>query len=41
MSLPGQSINLPTVTEKDEDDLENFALRYNIDLIAASFVRRA
>lgn len=41
MSLPGQSVNLPTITEKDEDDLENFALRYNIDLIAASFVRRA
>lgn len=40
MSLPGTSINLPTVTEKDEEDIENFALRYNVDFIAASFVRR-
>jgi len=32
-------VNLPTITEKDEDDLENFALRYNVDFIAASFVR--
>jgi pyruvate kinase len=41
MCLPGISIDLPTLTEKDEDDLENFALKYNLDFIAASFVRRA
>jgi pyruvate kinase len=41
MCLPGCVIDLPTITEKDEDDLENFALRYNVDFIAASFVRRA
>ena len=41
MNLPGIIVDLPTVTEKDEDDLENFALRYNVDFIAASFVRKA
>ena len=41
MNLPGIIVELPTVTEKDEDDLENFALRYNVDFIAASFVRKA
>ena len=41
MCLPGCIVDLPTVTEKDEDDLENFALKYNVDFIAASFVRKA
>lgn len=41
MNLPGIIVDLPTVTEQDEDDLENFALRYNVDFIAASFVRKA
>ena len=41
MCLPGCIVELPTVTEKDEDDLENFALRYNVDFVAASFVRKA
>lgn len=41
MCLPGCVVDLPTITEKDEDDLENFALLYNVDFIAASFVRRA
>ncbi|CAG9314042.1 unnamed protein product [Blepharisma stoltei] len=40
MCLPGCIVNLPTITEKDEDDLENFALKYNVDFIAASFVRK-
>lgn len=41
MCLPGCYVDLPTVTEKDEDDLENFALKYNVDFIAASFIRKA
>jgi pyruvate kinase len=41
MCLPGCIVDLPTVTEKDGDDLENFALKYNVDFIAASFVRKA
>ena len=41
MCLPGCYVDLPTVTDKDEDDLENFALKYNVDFIAASFVRKA
>jgi pyruvate kinase len=41
MNLPGQIVNLPTLTEKDEDDIINFGLREGIDMIAASFVRKA
>ena len=41
MCLPGCYVDLPTVTDTDEDDLENFALKYNVDFIAASFVRKA
>jgi pyruvate kinase len=41
MCLPGCVIDLPTTTDKDRDDLENFALVQNVDFIAASFVRRA
>jgi pyruvate kinase len=41
MNLPGAVVNLPTLTEKDEDDIIDFGLKYGIDLIAASFVRKA
>lgn len=41
MNLPGCAIKLPTVTEKDEDDLVNFGLKYGIDMIALSFTRSA
>jgi pyruvate kinase len=41
MNLPGAIIDLPTLTEKDEDDLIKFGLKEGIDLIAASFVRKA
>jgi pyruvate kinase len=40
MNLPGAIIDLPTLTEKDEDDLVKFGLKEGIDLIAASFVRK-
>ena len=38
MNLPGIKVDLPTITEKDEDDLCEFGLKYNVDFIAASFV---
>ena len=41
MNLPGISIDLPTVTEKDEDDIVNFGLKKGVDFIALSFCRRA
>lgn len=41
MNLPGAIVDLPTLTDKDIDDLRNFGLFYNVDCIAASFVRKA
>jgi pyruvate kinase len=41
MNLPGAIVTLPTLTEKDEDDLVEFGLEQNVDFIAASFVRKA
>uniref|UniRef100_A0A7S2R7I1 Pyruvate kinase n=1 Tax=Mucochytrium quahogii TaxID=96639 RepID=A0A7S2R7I1_9STRA len=41
MNLPGIIVDLPTVTEKDKDDLVNFAVVHHVDYIAASFVRKA
>ncbi|KAF0691782.1 Aste57867_17053 [Aphanomyces stellatus] len=39
MNLPGAKVSLPTMTERDEDDLVNFGLVQGVDFIAASFVR--
>lgn len=41
MNLSGCKVNLPTVTEKDIDDIVNFGLKEGVDMIAASFVRTA
>jgi pyruvate kinase len=41
MNLPGCPVDLPTVTEKDIDDLKNWAVKHQVDYIAASFVRCA
>jgi len=41
MNLSGCKVNLPTITEKDEDDIVNFGLKEGVDMIAASFVRTA
>jgi pyruvate kinase len=38
LNLPGRSISIPTLTEKDHADLA-FAARAGIDLVAISFVR--
>lgn len=40
LNLPGRSVSIPTLTEKDEEDLA-FAAKAGIDLIAISFVRSA
>lgn len=41
MNLPQVIVNLPTLTEKDEEDIIKFGLKEGIDMIAASFVRKA
>jgi pyruvate kinase len=41
MNLPGAIVELKTLTEKDEDDLIDFGLKKGIDIVAASFVRKA
>ncbi len=41
MNLPGVIVDLPTITEKDRHDILGFGLRYGVDMIAASFVRKA
>lgn len=40
INLPGSSIRLPSMTEKDESDIA-FGVENGFDFIAASFVRRA
>jgi pyruvate kinase len=41
MNLPGVVVDLPTFTDKDVDDIVNFACKYKVDFIAASFIRKA
>lgn len=41
MNLPGVVVDLPTFTEKDCDDIVNFACKKKVDFIAASFIRKA
>src|SRR5499427_3393560 len=40
INLPGTTVHVPSLTEKDEDDLE-FGLKQGVDMIAASFIRTA
>lgn len=40
MNLPGAIVDLPTLTDKDIDDITNFGIPEGVDFIAASFVRR-
>lgn len=40
VNVPGVSVNLPGITEKDAQDIV-FGIEQNVDFIAASFVRRA
>ena len=41
MNLPGVVVNLPTLTEKDIQDIVEWGIPNKIDFIAASFVRKA
>ena len=41
MNLPGVVVDLPTFTEKDINDIVNFGIKHKVDIIAASFVRKA
>ena len=38
INLPGIPVKVPSLTEKDEEDLE-FAIKQGVDTIAVSFVR--
>jgi len=40
MNLPGAIVDLPTLTDKDKDDLKNWGVKHGVDFIAASFVRK-
>lgn len=40
MNLPGVVVDLPTLTDKDIDDIVNFGIKNDVDFIAASFVRK-
>jgi Pyruvate kinase, barrel domain len=40
MNLPGVVVDLPTLTDKDIQDLQGFAVTNQVDFIAASFVRK-
>ena len=41
MNLPGVVVDLPTFTSKDVSDIVDFGIKYKVDYIAASFVRKA
>jgi len=38
-NLPGVKVDIPVLTEKDIDDLQNFAAKHRMDFVAASFVQ--
>src|SRR5712671_1270319 len=40
INLPGTVVSVPSLTEKDEKDLE-FGLKHGVDIVAASFIRTA
>jgi len=41
MNLPGVVVDLPTLTEKDIGDIQNWGCKHEVDFLAASFVRKA
>lgn len=41
MNLPGVVVDLPTLTEKDINDIQEWGVKNQVDFIAASFVRKA
>ena len=40
-NLPGVKVDIPVLTAKDIDDLQNFAAKHKVDYVAASFVQSA
>lgn len=40
INLPGTTVRVPSLTDKDEIDLE-FGLKHGVDMVAASFIRNA
>ena len=40
INLPGTVVSVPSLTEKDEKDLE-FGLKHGVDMVAVSFIRTA
>jgi len=38
-NLPGVKVEIPVLTEKDIDDLQNFCVKHKMDYVAASFVQ--
>ena len=38
-NLPGVKVDIPVLTEKDIDDLQQFAAKHKMDFVAASFVQ--
>ena len=38
-NLPGVKVDIPVLTPKDVDDLQNFACKHQMDFVAASFVQ--
>lgn len=41
VNIPGAHLDVPTILEKDKDDLVNFGVRHHVDMIALSFCRTA
>ena len=41
MNLPGCEVKLPTITEKDKEDIVHFGVKNGVDMIALSFTRSA
>ncbi len=38
-NLPGVKVDIPVLTEKDIEDLQQFAAKHQMDFVAASFVQ--
>jgi pyruvate kinase len=41
MNCPGTDVDLPTIADNDKSDIVDFAVKYGMDMIAASFIRSA
>jgi pyruvate kinase len=40
ITLPGEDLDFPSLTEKDESDILDFGMKKGIDMVAMSFVRK-